>query len=131
MPIPKTVAKFNKHVTNRFFLLFAGWLPPFAIVNHRGRHSGHGYRTPVMAFPRGEGFVFALTYGRDVYWVKNLIASDGGSLGYKGEEIDVHNVRHAKIGDVEDVLPLWVRLPLRIISVNHCVTVERGAAQRV
>jgi deazaflavin-dependent oxidoreductase (nitroreductase family) len=106
-------------------------LPPFAIVNHRGRSSGRGYRTPVMAFPTDERFVFALTYGRDVDWVKNLFASDGGSRGYKSEEIDVHNVRHVKIDDIEDVIPLWVRLPLGIISVKHYVTVERGAAQRV
>jgi len=37
-----------------------------------------------MAFSTDVGFVFALTYGRDVDWVKNLIASDSGSLEYDG-----------------------------------------------
>lgn len=126
MPIPKAIARFNKRVTNRLFLLFAGRFPPFAVVNHRGRRSGRGYRTPVLAFPSPEGFVFALTYGRNVDWAKNLAASDGGSLQYKGEEIAVHGVRFAEIGDVEAVFPFWVRLPLNVISVRQCVTVERG-----
>jgi len=68
MPIPKSIANFNKHVTNKFFLLFAGRLSPFAIVNHKGRRSGRSYRTPILAFPMEAGFVFALTYGRDVDW---------------------------------------------------------------
>jgi len=93
MPIPRWVARFNKRVTNRLFLVFAGRLPPFAIVNHTGRSSGRRYRTPVLAFTTETGFVFALTYGRDVDWARNLVASGGGSLRYKGEEIQLCGVR--------------------------------------
>lgn len=128
MPIPKAIAVFNKHVTNRLFILFAGWMPPLAIVKHRGRNSGRGYRTPVMAFPTDNGFVFALTYGRDVDWLKNLLASDIGTLEYNGEEIEIHNIRHASCVDVKEVFPLWIRLPLSVISVEHCIIVE-GSAQ--
>jgi len=63
MPIPRGIAIFNKYVTNQLFLLFAGWIPPLAIVNHIGRNSGRNYRTPIMAFQYENGFVFALTYG--------------------------------------------------------------------
>ena len=124
MPIPKFVAGINKHVTNRFFNLFAGWLAPFAIVHHRGRRSGRMYRTPVMAFPTETGYVFALTYGRDVDWVKNLMTSDGGSLERKGDETPFHGIRFAKLRDVKEFFPFLVRLPLGFISVEDCLLVE-------
>jgi hypothetical protein len=72
-----------------------------------------------------DGFVFALTYGRDVDWVKNLIASDGGTLGYKGEQIGIHNIRHALYDEVKDAFPFLFRILLNIISVEHCLIVER------
>jgi len=124
MPIPKAVAVFNKYVTNRLILLFAGWIPPLAIVNHRGRKSGRRYRTPIMAFPSEDGFVFALTYGRNVDWVKNLMVHDSGILEYKDKEIEINNIRHIKYEDVKYVFPFWIRLPLSIISVEHCIIVE-------
>jgi len=127
MPIPKYIAFINKHVTNRFFLLFAKWLPPFAIVNHRGRRSGRRYRTPILAFPTGTGFVFALTYGRDVDWVRNLMASDSGRLEYKGDEIPIHGIRFERYDDVRELFPYLVRLPLDLISIEDCLLVEADA----
>ncbi len=127
MPIPKFIAVINKHVTNRFILLFAGWLPPFAIVNHRGRRSGRRYRTPILAFPTDTGFVFALTYGRNVDWVRNLMASDSGRLKYKGDERPIHMIRFERYDDVRELFPYWVRLPLGLISIEDCLLVEVDA----
>jgi deazaflavin-dependent oxidoreductase (nitroreductase family) len=126
MPIPKVVAVFNKHVTNRLFLLFAGWIPPLAIVNHQGRNSGQSYGTPIMAIPYGEEFIFALTYGRNVDWAKNLMASDSGILEYNGEEFEIHKLRHISYEDMKDVFPIWIRLLLSIISVEHCIIAEKN-----
>ena len=126
MPIPKVIAVFNKYVTNRFFLLFARWIPPFAIVNHKGRISGRSYRTPILAFPTEAGFFFALTYGRDVDWVKNLIAYDSGTIEYNNEEIEIHKIRHISYYEVKDLFPIWIRILLSIISVEHCIVVEKN-----
>jgi len=117
------IAKFNKHVTNKVFLLFAGWVAPFAIVHHKGRHSGKNYRTPVLAFPTETGFLFALTYGRKVDWVRNLMAADGGVLEYKAEKTPFTEVRLVKYD--EDLFPRWIRRSLRRISVEDCILVER------
>jgi len=125
MPIPKAIARFNKHFTNRLFLLFAGRMAPLAIMNHRGRSSGRGYRTPVLAFPTETGFVFALTYGRNVDWAKNMVASGGGSLEYKGEEIQLCGVRLGKYGDLRGMFPLWIRLSLWFISLEDCLLAEK------
>ena len=123
MPIPMKIAKFNKYVTNKFFLIFAGWLPPFAVVHHKGRRSGKSYRTPVLAFPTESGFLFALTYGRKVDWVRNIRASDGGVLEYKSQKIPFTGVTLVKYD--EKLFPRWVRRSLRRVSVEDCILVER------
>jgi deazaflavin-dependent oxidoreductase (nitroreductase family) len=125
MPIPKGIAIFNKYVTNRITLPIAGWIPTLAIVNHQGRISGRKYRTPIMAFEFEDGFLFALTYGPDVDWVKNLVESDSGTLEYKGEKIGIQNIRHASYEDMKGAFPFWFRIPLDVFSIEHCLIVDR------
>src|ERR1700691_6442889 len=74
------VAAFNLAVTNRITSRFADRLPGFGILTHVGRKSGRVYRTPVNVFRASEGFLIALTYGRESEWVRNVIASGGGDL---------------------------------------------------
>jgi deazaflavin-dependent oxidoreductase (nitroreductase family) len=124
MPIHKPITIFNKHITNRFFILFAGWIPPLAIVEHRGRTSGRQYKTPILAFPTSNGYVFALTYGRNVDWVKNLQALGQGVLKYNGNVDAINSPRYISIEDVKEVFPFIVRLFLRILKVNDCLRVN-------
>lgn len=63
------VAAFNLAVTNRITSRFAARLPGFGILTHVGRKSGKVYRTPVNVFRAPEGFLIALTYGRESEWV--------------------------------------------------------------
>jgi F420H(2)-dependent quinone reductase len=78
------LAKFNIAVTNRITSLFAGWLPGFGILTHVGRKSGRVYRTPVNVFRAPDGFLIALTYGRESEWVKNVLAAGGCELETRG-----------------------------------------------
>jgi deazaflavin-dependent oxidoreductase (nitroreductase family) len=89
VPIPKSVARFNKHVTNRLTGRVAGWLPGFAIVIHIGRRSGHEYRTPVNVFRDGDRYVFALTYGRDTDWVRNVTAAGRCRIETRGNTLSL------------------------------------------
>ena len=84
MPLPRALAYFNRSVTNRLFRLFAGWLPPFAIVEHKGRRSGRRHRTVVWAFPFAGGMVVALTYGASTDWVRNVLAAGACRLRWAG-----------------------------------------------
>src|SRR5205809_6896960 len=43
--------------------------------NRVGRKSGRVYRTPVNVFRAPNGFLIALTYGRESEWVKNALAA--------------------------------------------------------
>ena len=62
-------------------------LPAFGIVTHRGRKTGRVYHTPVNAFRRGETYLFFLTYGSDVQWVKNILAAGTCSIETRGRVV--------------------------------------------
>lgn len=81
------IRPFTTHVFNRFSRPFVGHLPGFAIVRHVGRTSGRSYRTPMNVFRDGDDYVFALTYGADVHWVKNVLAARTCELEVMGKVI--------------------------------------------
>jgi deazaflavin-dependent oxidoreductase (nitroreductase family) len=93
MPIPKTVARFNRVALNRVTRRIAPWLPGFGVVVHRGRRSGRSYRTPVNVFTTADGYLFALTYGADTDWVKNVLAAGGCQLETRGRRLRLASPR--------------------------------------
>lgn len=125
MPIPRRVASFNKRFTNRITLPFAGRLPGFAIVRHSGRRSGSEYRTPVNVFHHGDSYVFALTYGADVDWVKNVEAAQACELETRGRT--VHLVEPMRYTDPDALrAPGPVRVILRLIEVDEFMSMRIG-----
>jgi len=84
VPAPRSMARFNRRVTNRLTLGLAPRLPGFGVVVHTGHRSGRQYRTPVNVFARPDGFVVALTYGADSQWVRNVLANGGCTLETRG-----------------------------------------------
>ena len=110
MPAPRSIARFNKHFTNRLTLRVAGYLPGFAIVSHVGRKSGRPYRTPVNAFRTDGGYIIAFTYGAQSDWVKNVLAAGSCELQTRG--------RRVRLFDpiiVSDESKGWAPLPVRLI----------------
>jgi deazaflavin-dependent oxidoreductase (nitroreductase family) len=81
------IRPFTTHVFNPIARRFAGWLPGFGILTYRGRTSGKTYRTPLNVFRRGDSYVFALTYGADVQWVKNVVAAGGCAMRTRGRDV--------------------------------------------
>jgi deazaflavin-dependent oxidoreductase (nitroreductase family) len=84
MPIPRIVRQWNKAGLNRVTKRIAPWAPGLGVVIHRGRRSGRLYQTPVNVFAAQDGYVFALTYGPDTDWVKNVLAAGGCELRTRG-----------------------------------------------
>ncbi len=97
MQLPQRLARFNRRVTNPIQRLWAGWLPPFGILEHVGRRSGKPYRTPLNVFPAEvdgkPALAILLTYGPDRDWLKNLNAAGGGRVRSKGRTFDVTDPR--------------------------------------
>jgi deazaflavin-dependent oxidoreductase (nitroreductase family) len=69
------IRPFTNRIVNPITRRFAGWMPGFAILSYVGRRSGKRYRTPINVFHHEGRFVFALTYGCEAQWVKNVLAA--------------------------------------------------------
>jgi deazaflavin-dependent oxidoreductase (nitroreductase family) len=64
-------------------------LPSFGLLTHRGRISGRIYRTPINVFRHGDAYLFFLTYGSDVQWVKNVLAAGTCTLESRGRVVSL------------------------------------------
>ncbi len=85
MKIPDKIRYVNKKFTNRLMMPIAGKRrSPIVLIEHRGRQSGRLYRIPILAQKQADGFLFALTYGTDVDWYKNVLAAGWARLTYHG-----------------------------------------------
>jgi deazaflavin-dependent oxidoreductase (nitroreductase family) len=67
--------------------LFAGWMPGFGLLTYRGRTTGRTYHLPINVFVRGDKYLFALTYGSDSQWVKNVLAAGGCEIRVRGRDV--------------------------------------------
>jgi deazaflavin-dependent oxidoreductase (nitroreductase family) len=123
------VAAFNLAVTNRITSRFADRSPGFGILTHVGRKSGKLYRMPVNVFRAPEGFLIALTYGRDSEWVKNVLAAGGCELETRGVRYQlvaptiVHDPTRRRF-------PIPVRIVLRLIGATDFMQLSASRAQR-
>jgi deazaflavin-dependent oxidoreductase (nitroreductase family) len=118
MPLPRSVARFNRRYTNRFIEPIAERSRGFAIIVHRGRSSGATYRTPVNVFRAGDDLLVALTYGPGADWVRNVLAGPG-EVDLVGSERRITGVEVVGRDVAWPHLPWVVRGPLRVLGVHH------------
>ncbi|HMG26864.1 MAG TPA: nitroreductase family deazaflavin-dependent oxidoreductase [Acidimicrobiia bacterium] len=128
MAIPKAVARFNSHVTNHVSRPVARHLPGFAVVTHVGRRSGRAYQTPVNMFRDGERYVFALTYGADSQWVKNVMAAGSCEVRTHGRAVRLCEPRIFTDPD-RRLVPPPVRLVLQVLDVSDFLSMRPAPAQ--
>lgn len=108
------VRVFNKYVTNKILIHIAGRdFGHFAILTHEGRKSGKKYRIPVIAEPLGNGFVIALTYGKNVDWYENIKAKGGGWLYWKHKDFTLTNPQFIDAEIALNAFPSRLRPTLR------------------
>ena len=123
------IRPFTTHVFNPFSRLFVRWLPGFGILAYRGRRSSRAYRTPMNAFRRGEDWIFALTYGSDVQWVKNVLASGEATLEIRRRKIRL--VEPELFVDPERrLVPFGIRQILGLMRVQEFLRMRLAADGR-
>ena len=124
MPLPMSLARTNRRITNRIARPLAGRIPPFAIIEHRGRKSGKVFRTPIMVFHKPAGFVIALTYGETADWVQNILTAGTAALEYGGRQIPVSEPHISRDPTIRQSLPFPVRSILRLIGCDQFLIVR-------
>jgi deazaflavin-dependent oxidoreductase (nitroreductase family) len=128
--VARTRMTFLRPFTTRLFNPLsrhvAGWLPGFAILSYVGRKSGRLYRTPLNVFKRGDSYIFALTYGSEVDWVRNVLVAGQADLRTRGR--DHHLVEPELFVDpTRRLMPLPVRIVLRLNDVEEFLRMKVGS----
>lgn len=113
--MPRWLPALNKRMVNPIQRLWAPYLPPEALILHRGRKSGAEYRTPVLAFRTDHGFAILLLYGH-TQWARNVLAAQGADMKRAGKRLRLVNPRVLKAGTSAD-LPRILRRPAKEIDV--------------
>ncbi|AOW94633.1 hypothetical protein BFN03_08370 [Rhodococcus sp. WMMA185] len=117
MVLPRSMARFNRVATNQLTRGAAKYLPGFAVVEHRGRRSGRAYRTPVNVFVEGGHYRFALTYGDNSDWVKNVVGAGGCTIETRHRTVELIDPKIVEDGS-HAWAPPGVRTVLRAISAD-------------
>jgi hypothetical protein len=130
---------------NPYVLRMAASVPPWVVVQHVGRRSGHAYRTPVVAFAarapldaapgrpvavRGARDVLVyvpLPWGADTDWCRNVRAAGRFSLTRRGTEYLVDGIDVVDTAAAEAALGRRVTAAARTLGVRQ---VLRGTLHR-
>ena len=124
MPLPRALARLNRVGLNRVVRHLAPHVPGLGVVAHAGRRSGRSYRTPVNVFAKQGVYTFALTYGADSDWVRNVLAAGGCTVRTRGRDVRLTNPRL-----VHDETRSAIRLPervfLRLFGVADFLVLDR------
>jgi deazaflavin-dependent oxidoreductase (nitroreductase family) len=118
VPISAAVRPYVVRYLNPLTRRIAPWLPGFCTVTYVGRTSGRTYTIPLNVFRRGGRYVFALTYGSDVQWVKNVVAAGRCEIVTRGRHLVLVNPRLEQDARAS-AMPVPVRQFLRLMNVDR------------
>jgi deazaflavin-dependent oxidoreductase (nitroreductase family) len=129
-PLLAPIRPFTKRFINPLTLPVAGHLPGLAIVIHRGRKTGRIHRAPMNVFRRDGDYVFALTYGSNVDWVRNVLVAGGVQLQVRGKTVELTDPE--LITDpTRHLMPLPVRFVLGLMRVDEFLRMRPTEPRRV
>lgn len=92
---------------------------PFSLIRHIGRKSGRIYETPVILARAPEGFIAELTYGENVNWYRNVVASRGCVVVHHRVQYRVTAVEACSAQRGRSAYPAPFRLVLKALGRNE------------
>lgn len=92
---------------------------PFSLIRHVGRKSGRTYETPVILARAREGFIAELTYGENVDWYRNVVASKGCVIVHHRVEYRVNDIEPCSAERGRNAYPAPLRLLLKAAGRNE------------
>ncbi len=101
---------------------------PFALLRHVGRRSGKSYEIPIMVWLVKDCFVIALTYGPNVDWLRNLQATNQGSLRWHKREYVFQTPVFIDEKTALSALPPFIKFVLRRLGSHEFVKLSSQPA---
>ena len=105
-----------------------GLIPMWAIVRHRGRRSGRTYETPVAISATRDGFVLPLPFGSRTDWCRNVIAAGGGTIRWRGRDVEVTSPRILDADAAAPSFPAVSRRAIRAFGMKTFIQLRRADA---
>ena len=125
----KRLRTFVKHFVNPALRNLAhSSLGPFAILRHVGRRSGKTYEIPIMVWRVEDGFIIVLTYGPNVDWLRNLRATDQGTLRWHHREYVFRTPVFVDKQVALPALPPFIKFVLRRLGAHEYVKLADASA---
>ena len=115
--------RFTTHLFNPGTLLLFGRLPGCGILTHIGRTSGRRYRVPIFVLRRGDDYVFALTYGSESHWVKNILAAGGVDMRVRGRDVRLIEPE-VFVDKTRRLMPLPYRFAGRLVHATEFLSMR-------
>ena len=126
-PLHDAIRRFNRDVTNPRQLQRAGQPGAWAsVIHHVGRTSGSAYRTPVVALPTEDGFVFALPYGPAADWVRNVLAAGSATIEHDGHSIKAERPELLSAEQANSFFPVSGQRMHRIYGIDDALLLHRA-----
>ena len=123
MRVPRTVANFNRRVTNPVARSLTPWLPCLGTLQHTGRTSGRRYRTPLLVFKTQKGFAILIGYGPETDWLKNVLAGGPTVLHKRGKAITLANPQIVEKAEAAPLVLPAPRLFYRLFPYNEAALI--------
>ncbi|BBZ47203.1 nitroreductase family deazaflavin-dependent oxidoreductase [Mycobacterium parmense] len=122
-----TVRVLNKRVLNPMMLHVAGQKHWYAgVIEHKGRHSGKTYDTPVVIERTGDGFLIALPYGTQVDWLRNVLAAGRATIRVHGETCQAVEPRVIDATTASQYLSSLRRLEFGGLRIKNYLLLKRS-----
>jgi deazaflavin-dependent oxidoreductase (nitroreductase family) len=116
MPMPRALAGLPRYV-NPVIRPLAGYVPPLAVLHHRGRRSGRSFDTPVQAHRTPAGYAVALAYDSNANWARNILAAGGGEMTRGGRRYVITRPRRSG-PEARERLPTWAAATMRALQID-------------
>lgn len=110
LPIARRLTPLMRPLTGR--------MPGFGTIVVAGRSSGRLHRTPVNVFREGDDWIVALTYGSQVQWVRNVMATGGCALETRGRTLELTDPELV-LDPTRRLVPRPVRVMLGFMRVSE------------
>ena len=106
----------------------SGRVAMFAEIHHQGRRSGRSYITPVAARPTADGFVIPLTFGEQADWFRNVQATGGCIVRWKGVNYSLVEPEVVDWAVVRASFYPPERILVPLIGIEHFVRLRHAPA---